>query len=335
MALAREAGRGVKAQGLGLGVGAVIVERLDGMERGSVVAVAGDARWAGVGMQQEEARLGNCEGCDAGGPGNPAAHAVMRAIDFVAQKRRVLAAAELDVVELNVAASTTEPDMAQNVDPLLETASASSSPPQAATSSTTDSSRPTTPPPALLTPAQIQDAYSSQRHHAPLIPLESHYLSFESNPASLAPRGYLCLNLEVYVTHEPCVMCSMALLHSRIGRVVFGRGGGGGSGGGMMAERRGQSKGDEEIGHGNQGKGSVGGELVVEGEIHDGHDRASAIEEEVHLPNYGLFWRDDLNWRFNAWEWRPLSIGQDGEEEQSAGSDGEIALHDIGHCVQV
>lgn len=97
-----------------------------------------------------------------------------------------------------------------------------------------------------LTPAEI-DAYSRD---------------------TLAPGGYLCLGLEIYVTHEPCIMCSMAILHSRFGRVIFW-------------ERLPQTG----------GLAVEQGKAIVE---------SSSNSESL---SYGLFWRPELNWKLLAWQW--------------------------------
>lgn len=85
---------------------------------------------------------------------------------------------------------------------------------------------------------------------------------------NLAPGGYLCLDLELYVTHEPCVMCSMAVLHSRFGKVIFGK----------RLPR-------------------TGGMSAVVGST-DGNSKS----EKPELA-YGLFWRPELNWKLLAWQW--------------------------------
>ncbi|KAF3766037.1 hypothetical protein M406DRAFT_346143 [Cryphonectria parasitica EP155] len=83
------------------------------------------------------------------------------------------------------------------------------------------------------------------------------------------PDGYLCHDLELYLTHEPCVMCSMAILHSRMGKVVF-------------CERM-----------------TLTGGMAAEVRGHN----------QPHLAEYGggnglgLFWRRELNWSLIAWEW--------------------------------
>lgn len=38
----------------------------------------------------------------------------------------------------------------------------------------------------------------------------------------LVMQNYRLIDATLYVTLEPCVMCAGAMIHSRIGRVVFG-----------------------------------------------------------------------------------------------------------------
>lgn len=40
-------------------------------------------------------------------------------------------------------------------------------------------------------------------------------------PAASAARPYLCTGWDCYVVREPCTMCAMALVHSRVRRVVY------------------------------------------------------------------------------------------------------------------
>ncbi|KAJ9141853.1 tRNA-specific adenosine deaminase subunit tad3 [Pleurostoma richardsiae] len=84
------------------------------------------------------------------------------------------------------------------------------------------------------------------------------------------PDGYLCHGLELYLTHEPCVMCSMAILHSRMGKVVFCK---------RMPLTGGMTAEDRK------------------------HDTSNPNDQVASSPGLGLFWRRELNWSLLAWEW--------------------------------
>ncbi|RYP14982.1 hypothetical protein DL765_005979 [Monosporascus sp. GIB2] len=89
------------------------------------------------------------------------------------------------------------------------------------------------------------------------------------------PDGYLCHELELYMTHEPCTMCAMAILHSRMGRIVF------------------------------RHRMPLTGGMCSEDRSNDlcGADASCTQGPCGGGQGLGLHWRKELNWSMLGWEW--------------------------------
>lgn len=97
----------------------------------------------------------------------------------------------------------------------------------------------------------------------PLTSVEKEYFAKDNINAT----GYLCVDLDIYLTNEPCVMCSMAILHSRFRRCIFDK----------RMPRTGSMTSD------------------------DPSDSSTVVPG---LKN-GLFWRPNkLNWKLLTWEFK-------------------------------
>lgn len=208
--MARNAGEEARLKGYGRGAGAVVVNP----KTQQVVAVAGDGRW----WTDEKTTSANPDLSDA--EGRPEHHCLMRVVAMVANKelRRRLRAGS----HTRFAATCTESLAGE---PLTDIENVYS---EAVNS------------PLVLSPASTHPASptlaSASSPMSPFFPLptspttsnENLALSLSSSLSSLSLRsftskseGYLCSGLDLYLTHEPCVSCAMAMIHSRFRACIF------------------------------------------------------------------------------------------------------------------
>jgi tRNA-specific adenosine deaminase 3 len=202
--------------GSGEPVGVVIVERRNGV--GRPVAVAGDARWIDW----------PCKG-----PGNVTAHAALRAIAMVAAGLKGIDESEQSTSTSS--ASATNPG-GENAPALQSICVGSNSTLQLETEKIAAeqvikagvesnplnsqeviwNTKPDTDVTFMSGGEEKQAPTGNIFQDTPILAGEKDY-----NDQSGTEAGYLCHDLEIYCTHEPCVMCSMAILHSRFGKTIF------------------------------------------------------------------------------------------------------------------
>ncbi|KAL4796136.1 hypothetical protein BDV19DRAFT_143328 [Aspergillus venezuelensis] len=281
LALARNVAHEAEQSGRGRGVGAVVVDPaifsriLDAGEdtnekwADAIVAVAGDARYS----RQEAGQPSVAELHTDSGPnpaadtynadleGGPDLHALMRAAEIIAYKRRA-----------------GDPKAEEDKPPLsrLETYFLSQND--------------LTGPPGLESELESQDTTPVPEKYQKTGPNESLPVPTSTVPEShipgarIRPRsqgGYLCTDLDIYLTHEPCVCCCMGLLLSRFRSVTFPRRGRIPTGG-LASEP------------------AVTPVPVDESEQEQEQARSNNNNDRMY---YGLHWRKELNWRALGFEY--------------------------------
>lgn len=360
LSLARKVAEESSQSGRGRAVGAVVVDpeiaaEIDSASWGdpqhdpgqwidAVVAVGGDARYArgeaGAPSQADlhpgMSPIPASETYNADLEGGPDLHALMRATELVARRRRECSMHEAEtaaIAPLPVVAS--DPQLSMKLSPLeyhFLYPSDSPTPPSPGTNLSPKKRKHEEPnPEALATQLEINldspQPVPTTTSHPPLPapPPSTNALAdpainppntelLESIPTSIsnttsqttphraskirtrAEGGYLCTDLDVYISHEPCLCCSMGMLLSRYRAVIFPRAGRMKTGG--LAS--------EPI---------VGPTPVSEdevGQVNEEEDESSVrkIEDEDRL-YYGLHWRKELNWHALGFEFVEDELGQD------------------------
>ncbi|KAL2414960.1 hypothetical protein ABEF91_000270 [Exophiala dermatitidis] len=153
-------------------------------ETGAVMAVAGDARWWSEDPKIHKSLMANH------GEGRPEYHAAMRAIAMVANKehrRRIKAGSHNKF--LATCSETPSGQAVTSIEARYE-----------------DDDK------------VLRDLTNGLRN----VTLVDHD-SLPEKQSESRSEGYLCSGLDLYLTHEPCVCCAMAMIHSRFRACVFAR----------------------------------------------------------------------------------------------------------------
>lgn len=293
LALAEKVAEEAEKSGRGRRVGAVVVDPEilasidttddeDGTRwTDAVVAVAGDARYS----RREAGALSTSELQVGPGPpaaaqtynsdleGGPELHALMRAVEMIAQKRR----------EEDCAASDTKPYLSPLESYFLSQSEVSPS------ASRSESQEPSSVPEKLLKTNSASPVVPTTANTPPVAPVAA---------PRIRPRaqgGYLCTDLDVYLTHEPCLCCSMGMLLSRFRAVIFPRKGRMVTGG-LASEPVVSPACDPGPGHGPEAELE---EPESKAKVQMGGESSDPTTKRKY---YGLHWRKELNWRALGFE---------------------------------
>ncbi|PKX94570.1 putative tRNA-specific adenosine-34 deaminase subunit Tad3 [Aspergillus novofumigatus IBT 16806] len=292
LALAEKVAEEAEKSGRGRRIGAVVVDPEilasidttddeDGTRwTEAVVAVAGDARYS----RREAGALSTSElniepGSSAAAQtynsdleGGPELHALMRAVEMIAQKRR----------EEDRAASDTEPYPSPLESYFLSQSDVSPS------ATRSDSQEPSPVPEKLLKTNSASPVVPTTSNTPPVAPVAAPRIR------SRAQGGYLCTDLDVYLTHEPCLCCSMGMLLSRFRAVIFPRKGRMVTGG-LASEPVVSPACEPDPGHGPETEPEEPESKAQMGE-------SESADPATNRKYYGLHWRKELNWRALGFE---------------------------------
>lgn len=353
LALARKVAEESEQSGRGRGVGAVIVDpeieveievdawryRRPFAERwmDAVIAVGGDARYArseAGSPSQADLHPGvvpnpASQSYTADLEGGPDLHALMRAVELVARRRREDSLHEAATAVLTPPSVVqSDPQLSMKLSPLehhflygsdVPTPQAPPSPsspkkrkheepnpesragPPELNVDTptlpvkTETTTPLPAPPPSTT--ALANPSIPPSHTEPLQPASSSSPSpaandtgdeetSETRTSKIRTRsqgGYLCTDLDVYLSHEPCLCCSMGILLSRFRAVIFPRSG--------RMETGGLAT--EPVVSATPAGDDVGQERNAE------ENTTERSDERMY---YGLHWRKELNWRALGFE---------------------------------